>query len=232
MPEPVPARVALPTAPAPRLKPPAFVARSVKPADASATTSKTFVTSYGLTLDDAVALAGLPHVTEVVLARHIPSEVRYLDRMTNARVVATVAAHADVHPLRLIAGRFLTAADNTDQENVCVLGSEVAMNLFPGEAPLDRSVTVRGQSFKVIGVLDARPGTSADRDVYMPLRTSRARFGEIVYVRESGARVATKVELSEIVVRVAGYEQLAITADAARQLLEKRHAKADWEVDW
>lgn len=225
--EPVPARAALPTAPAPRLKPPTVVARSVKPTDDSATASKGFVAVYGLTLDDAVALGKLPGVTGAVPIKHIPAEVRHLDRMTNARVVATVAAYADVHALKLSAGRFLTADD--DKENVCVLGAKAAEDLFPFEKALDQEVIVKNHTFKVIGVVSARQA-DVDHDVCIPLQTSRARFGETIIVRGAGTRTATKVELSEIVLRVTDPDRVRPVAEHTRRALASRHAKLDWEV--
>jgi hypothetical protein len=56
---------------------------------------------------------------------------------------------------------------------VCVLGSAVAENLFPGRSALDQAVEVRGQHFTVIGVL-AKQGEflglfSFDNQIVVPL---------------------------------------------------------------
>ncbi len=219
----------LPVAPPPRPKLPTFVVRSVTPADDSAVASKGFVVSYGLTQRDAEATAALPGVAGVVPVRHIPSDVRNRDRLVNGRVVATVAGCADIRALKLSAGRFLTAADDQDKESVCVLGAEAATKLFPFADPLGQSVTLRGHDFKVVGLLSER-GAEADLDVYVPLRTSRARFGEVIFIREAGKRSAEKVELSEVVVRVSDANKVNAVADAVRAALEKSHPRKDWEI--
>ncbi len=216
-----------PVAPAPRPKVPTFIVRSIKPADDSATTNRGFVLSYGLTDRDLDLVRKLPGVVEVVPVRFVPSEVKHLDRLTNVRVVATVSDYAELNGLKPSAGRFLTAQDDADKENVCTLGAAVAEKLFPFDDPLGKSVAVRGHSFKVVGVL---AGENAGDDVFVPLGTARARFGDVIVVRTAGTRTAEKVDYHEIIVRVADPDARSGVADAVREALKKDHPKQDWEV--
>lgn len=224
-----PALAAAEPAPPPRPKVPTVVVRSVKPADDTAAASRSFVTSYGLTARDLDLVRKLPGVAGAVPLRHIPAEIRRLARATSSRVVATVPDFATVSSVKTSAGRFPTEEDAADKENVCVLGSEVAAKLFPVGNPLGESVEVRGHHFKVVGVLAETRG-SADHDVFVPLATARARFGEIIFIRTAGARTGEKVELHEIIIRVADPDARAAVADAVREVLKKEHAKGDWEV--
>src|SRR4051794_33058252 len=111
-----------------------IIVRSVKPPDESSTSSKGFVTSYGLTNSDLAQFTTFGDVVgRVVPMRVFPTEVRYLERLLNARVIATVPDYQVVNKLEMSRGRFLTDADDTDLENYCVLGSEAADRLFPYE---------------------------------------------------------------------------------------------------
>lgn len=219
----------LPVAPPPRPKMPLVVVRSVKPTDDSATSSRSFVLSYGLTHRDLDLIRKLPGVSGVVPVRAMPSEVRHLDRLANARVVATVAGYAEVHALRLSAGRFLTERDDADRSNICVLGPGTAASLFPFTDSLGESVTIRGHAFRVVGVLAEKPGADG-RDLYVPLATSSTRFGEVISVRSAGSRSAERVQLSEILVTAADGKNVVAVAEAVREVLKKEHAKKDWEV--
>src|SRR5207237_8163876 len=56
------------------------------------------------------------------------------------------------------AGRFFNELESRDGANVVVIGYDVADALFPSENPIDKSVLINGQLFKVIGV-NTRQGT-------------------------------------------------------------------------
>ncbi len=176
-----------------------IIVRSVKPPDDSATASKGFVTTYGLVRDDLERFSTLTtngDVTRIVPMRVFPSEARYLDRLINARVIGTVPDYQAVNKLELSRGRFLIENDDSDLENFCVLGSEAADRLFPFEDPLGQTVGMRNHFFKVVGILKERMPTGGtggsqaaedyNRDIYIPIRTSRRRFGEIISVRTAG----------------------------------------------
>src|SRR4051794_37312648 len=138
-----------------------IIVRSVKPPDESSTSSKGFVTTYGLTRDDLTQFSTFGSVVgRVVPMRVFPSEARYLERMIpNARVIATVPDYQIVNKLEMSRGRFLIDADDTDLENYCVLGSEAADRLFPYEDPLGQTVGIRGHFFLVVGVVKERTPT-------------------------------------------------------------------------
>src|SRR6266852_4734551 len=70
-------------------------------------------------------------------------------------------------------GRFFNEIESRGAANVVVIGYDVANALFPSESPINKSVLINGQLFKVIGV-NTRSGTflglfSWDSMVAMPL---------------------------------------------------------------
>src|SRR6188768_1892792 len=74
-----------------------IIVRSVKPPDDSSTANRSFVTSYGLTNKDLARFTTFGDaISRTVPIRVQPTEARYLERMTNCRVIATVPGYADV----------------------------------------------------------------------------------------------------------------------------------------
>jgi len=74
----------------------------------------------------------------------------------------------------LAAGRFMTKAEAEGSRDICVIGSEIAEQLFPGESPLGQALRLNEQSsFTIIGVF-AKRGTafgqmSLDNQVIVPV---------------------------------------------------------------
>ncbi len=233
-----------------------IIVRSVKPPDDSATASKGFVTTYGLTSGDLDKFGTLgTSISRVVPIRVFPTEVRNLDRLVNCRVIATLPEYADVNKLQMSRGRFLNAADdnevdlNDDQQmlNICILGSEVADKLFPYEDPVGKTVQMKSQFFRVVGVVQERMPTGGtggsqaaedyNRDVYIPFKTSRKRFGDIIFTRSSGSRSAERVDISQVTLTVdaevdtpEGRAKVQAIGNEIKSMLERRHPRKDYAV--
>lgn len=78
-------------------------------------------------------------------------------------------------------GRLFTEFEANAGRSVCVLGSGVAENLFPGRPALGQTVDIRGQHFSVVGVL-AKQGEflglfSFDNQIIVPLNAMRKLWG-------------------------------------------------------
>jgi hypothetical protein len=223
-------------APAPRSAARDVVVQSVRlpPEGAEARRARTL--AYGLTYRDLERLAALPGVERVVPVRSFPQELRHLERRYAGRVIATTPGYAEAEGLEL-AGRFFTAAEEEELANVAVLGPAAAERLFGGDwAALGQSVLVGRHLFVVVGVLRERGAAEeaddaqAGGDVYLPLRTCRARFGQAVLIRRRGALRREQVELTQVTLTLARAEQVAPTVEAARALLAASHPKKDWDV--
>ena len=125
-------------------------------------------------------------------------------------------------------------------ENYCVLRSEVADKLFPFEDPMGKEIVMKNLAFVVIGVIKERMPTGGsggsqaaeefNRDVYIPIRTSRGRFGGIIFTRSSGSRSAERVEVSQVTLTVSDIDHVRPVGDAIRAMLEAEHPKKDWAV--
>jgi putative ABC transport system permease protein len=219
-----------------------IIIRSVKPPDDSLSTTTTWVTTYGLVKRDLERLGTFGDViVRVVPLRVFPSTARYRERILNARVIGTTPEYADVHKFEMAGGRFLIERDGLDRQNYAVLGAEAADRLFPYEDPIGKVIQVRGFDFTVIGVIRERMPTGGsggsqaaeeyDRDIYIPLSTTVARFGEIISVRTSGSRVNEKVQYNQITLTVSDIDKVRPVGEAIKSVLREEHgSKRDWEV--
>jgi putative ABC transport system permease protein len=217
-----------------------IIVRSVKPSDDSATSRRAFVANYGLTYADYDRFRTIPDVIRMVPMRIFSHEVRYLERLHNARLVATLPQYSEVNQLTLVAGRFLIDEDEDLMRNVCVLAAGTADALFPFDDPLDRSVQIKDQYFRVVGVLAERLPTGGsggsqaaedyNHDVYIPLTTCKVRLGQVIISRTSGSRSGEQVQLHQVTLTMSDTDKVRPAGDVIRDLLQLFHQRADWAV--
>jgi putative ABC transport system permease protein len=217
-----------------------IIIRSVKPPEDSSTQRRTMIATYGLTYQDYDRFLTISSVVRRVPMRIFAQEIRHLDAMITGRVVATIPEYQDVNKLDLASGRFLNQDDDHYMENVAVLGSTTADRLFPFSDPLGQSVRLGYYFYKVIGVLRDRMPTGGsggsqaaenfNNDVYIPLQTCKVRFGEKIFIRQSGSRSGEQVELSQVTLTVSDMEKVRPAGEVVRELLDRYHLKHDWSV--
>lgn len=81
--------------------------------------------------------------------------------------------------LTVVKGRNFTGFDIQNNSYVCVLGSDFEKDLFKDINPLDKTISIRGAKFKVIGVLKEKGstfGNSQDLRVLIPIQVTRSLF--------------------------------------------------------
>lgn len=74
--------------------------------------------------------------------------------------------------LNIKSGRNITDADVNFNRNVCLLGNDVVVKLFPNTSPLGKKVNIDKQAFEIIGVLEPKGavlGQSQDNMVILPI---------------------------------------------------------------
>ena len=101
----------------------------------------------------------------------------YRGRRTVARVFATTGSYARLHGLFATSGRFLADGDDARHRRVCVIGDQTRRDLGLGEHPEGVYLTVLGEWFKIVGVLEKRGplfGIARDDDVFIPYQTGLA----------------------------------------------------------
>jgi putative ABC transport system permease protein len=216
-----------------------IIVRSVKPPDEISTQSRTFVARYGITTDDYALFGTIPTVVRMVPMRIFPKPVYHDQYMWNCRIVATTPDYKDINQIREAAGRFLVNKDTDEMENVCVLGSNVAARLFPFGSAIDQAILIDKFSYLVVGVAAERMSTAGsggsqaaedfNNDVYIPIGTATGRFGQTVFLRQSGTRSGEQVQYSQVTITVGDIDEVRPAGEAIKTILD-RHPKKDTEL--
>src|SRR5262245_33879512 len=183
-----------------------IIVRSVKPPDQSDTKRGLFV-RYGLLRSDFERIvATLPSLRRATPLRELRKEVRYLDNVTDVRLVGCTPDYFPMNHLEPARGRLLTELDLARRDNVCVLGAQAALKLFGHREPLGKSIRIGLDFYVVVGVTRERaavqqvagglPAHDYNLEVCIPLDTLRARIGDQVLTGKSGGLEGEIVQLS------------------------------------
>lgn len=81
--------------------------------------------------------------------------------------------------LEISDGRELNYFDVLNNNNVCVIGSDLVKSVLSDVNPIDKTISIRGAKFKVIGVLKSKGstfGNNQDLRVLIPMQKARSLF--------------------------------------------------------
>ncbi len=107
--------------------------------------------------------------------------IKYGNR-SSSRVIltGTTDQYVNISSVNLSHGRFLSRDEAEGGRPVCVLGAQVATNLFVLESPLGKTVRIGSYAFEVVGVLDKQGSFlgrfSLDNQVVIPLKQFMGAF--------------------------------------------------------
>ncbi len=166
-----------------------------------------------LTLDDAVALAKIAGVAAVAPELATQQPVIAGAKHTTTIIIGTTAAHAQVRNETIWQGSFLTPVTDALGLRVAVLGATTATNLGLGANAVGTDIRIGGIPFRVIGILQAKGGSSLlnqDDQVIVPVAAVRSQFVGGTSVRTIG-------------VSVASVNQMGVVAAAITTTLRSRH---------
>ncbi|HEY5296533.1 MAG TPA: ABC transporter permease [Verrucomicrobiae bacterium] len=111
-------------------------------------------------------------------------------------------------------GRFFSASESEKGRPVCVIGSEVATNLFPEESPLGQKISIGRKPFQVVGVLEKQGtflGMSLDNQVIIPLAQLLGALGNY-------SEYSIRVKVSNVADLENAREELRATMRRVRHL--------------
>jgi putative ABC transport system permease protein len=155
---------------------------------------KKIKTEYAETLKRMIAASPNSNLITAVPTSNLMRSVKYGgNQVDNVFVLGTTSDFIVTSTIECTAGRFFNELESRGGANVVIIGYDVADALFPSESPLDKSVLINGQLFKVVGV-NKRQGTflglfSWDSMVAMPLAAFNKYFSAKT---ESDIRVKVK----------------------------------------
>lgn len=177
-------------------------------------------TTPNLTLDDGDAIAEIPEVVAIAPTNENFIEVVYGEESAVAVIHGSTANYLDVYNYSVADGRFLSDRDVTRRDDVMVLGSKVAGELFGEDDAIGREVKIKRKKFTIIGVLESKGGAflgfSMDGVVVIPITTYQARIYSQRTTRGDDAVQAIAVQLSS-----ADFKEEVVTE--IEEILRKRH---------
>src|SRR6266446_3800686 len=176
---------------------------------------KKIKTEYAEALNRMIAMTPNSNLAIAIPTSSVYRSVKYADsEVGNVLIRGTVSDYIITSTFDFKEGRFFNELESRGGANVCVIGYDVADALFPSASPIDKSVLINGQPFKVIGVI-SRQGSflglfSLDSIVVMPLPafqkyfTAKSEAEILVKVKDKTKLAEAKDELTGLMRRVRG----------------------------
>jgi putative ABC transport system permease protein len=179
-------------------------------------------TSTRIVPEDAEALRELAEVQYVAESVGTRSQIVYSNANWNTQIEGTNVDLPLIRSWQLQYGSFFSPEDVKAAAKVCVLGANVATNLFgEGVDPTDVQIRVRNHIFRVLGVMapkGAGGGMNQDDQIFAPYTT--------VMKKLSGQQ-----NLNRIYVSAKSADDVAGAQAAVSTVLRTRHAIEPGEPD-
>jgi putative ABC transport system permease protein len=160
-----------------------------------------------LDMGDYEAITELPDVAEAAPGAEATLTVRVEDGTMSALVLGTTPNYMKLGNFQLREGRFLDADDSQAALRVAVLGARIDQTLFGEDDPIGCDMRIRGDSFKVIGVLHAKgilaDGSDEDNLVLIPIRTALRRVFNSTWLNPVFISVRRPQEMDAAVAQIA-----------------------------
>ena len=125
-----------------------------------------------ITQDDARVIERLPSIKAVILSENRQTSVQAgSESEDQVQIQGSGASWPRVSGGDLTAGRSYTDLEDAAGDKVVVLNTKLAVRFFPQADPVDRTVKIYGQEYRVIGVYEPPPnlfGGGNDYSVIMP----------------------------------------------------------------
>ncbi len=162
-----------------------------------------------ITLDDVDALrGGVPHAAVIVAQAETRTTARYREKeVRQVAVRGRGAGYEIIDDLPIGSGRHLTELDDQRRRMVCVIGSEVAEELFPRRDPLGSEIRLGAENYEIVGVIAGKGkmfGQSQDRFAAIPIRTfqkfkqERGSFGIAVKSLDQASMPTAQQEVRNV----------------------------------
>ncbi|HRZ95691.1 MAG TPA: ABC transporter permease [Candidatus Moranbacteria bacterium] len=167
-----------------------------------------------LKLDDAKRVAKLDNIDSwyaMVISQQITS---FENKKKQAMMIGVTAGVIKADPKTEIdKGRMFTEEEDSSLAQVAVLGSEIRKYYFGDSDPVGQAIKIKGQSYKVIGVLKSRGTTgvfSFDDTVYLPLQTVQKKLAGIDYIQT-------------VIFKLKNMDKLDLTIAQATDIMRTQH---------
>jgi putative ABC transport system permease protein len=181
--------------------------------------------SAGLSLADAEAIEQiLPTVDRVAPQAELEVEAKFEDKSAKSMLVGVTPELFEILNYKISSGSALSSDQCERGARVCLLGAEVARDLFPMTEPLGRQIKIDDQWFEVTGVIGNRSlytetvgelaARNLNQDIYIPLPAFLLRF-------DKEKKLASQID--QFTVRVTDSDYLIESGAVIRRIVERRH---------
>ena len=163
----------------------------------------------------------IPNINDGYGAILSQETISYLNETKKAFLFGVSASYIDIDNSELASGYFFSESDNSSLSQVVVLGSKVAEDIFKGDDPVGKTVTIKRGRYQVIGVLKERGATVGfdfDSMTILPVKTLQKKIMGIDYFMYTIHRVVNP-ELAEE------------TAETMRDILRENHGISNPDRD-
>ena len=150
-------------------------------------------------------------------------EIAVTAKYRNESKVTTMAGsketYFEIGQVKAIQGRLFTSSENKTSRRVTVIGPTLAKDLYRGQDPIGKEISISGKNFTVIGILESRGnigGVDADNYLYIPLNSAR---------RLTGAD-----QVNSVVVRTASTEVIPQAKEHVAKILKRSLSEDDYTI--
>lgn len=147
------------------------------------------------------------------------AEAKYRNRTRRITIAGANAGYEDVLDRPTQSGRSFTESQEQSGRRVCVLGKTVADDLFGNTDPIGKRITLNGQKYLVLGILEEKGrfmGMDYDDSAYIPLSTA--------------ATMAGNDKLTDIMVKAKDSSHVTEAQDEIERILNKKYTSDDFTV--
>jgi len=173
-------------------------------------------TPRDLTIDDALALARSPLIKQVAPLMLGSAPVAHAGLEREVTIFGTTAAMQDIRKLTMAQGQFLPDIDPHLASPVCVIGEQLASELFGNSSALGQWIRIGDRRFRVYGII-AKSGVSLGADLddmaFIPVASAAALFNT-----QSLFRILTEARMAT---------GISATSGEIRRIIKDRHEGED-----
>ncbi len=146
---------------------------------------------------DAEVIIRHPNISKFYTGVMGQKMVSYQSEIKKTMLFGTNTDFIDIDSSEIETGRFFSKQENRSLAKVAVLGAKLKNKLFGDQNPINESIQVGNEKFRVIGTLKEKGATfSLDMDnmIFMPVRTLQKRLLGIDYISFIFAQMINKDE--------------------------------------
>ena len=145
--------------------------------------------------------------------------MKYKGKAHITQVAGVGPEYPEVRDQEVSQGSFFTAAQYSSARKVAVIGATVAEDLFWDEDPIGKRMTISGQHYLVLGILEEKGSfgqIDMDDQVYIPATTAMRQFDmehiQSFWVQSQSAETvpAAKQEIEEILLKTLEDDEFSI----------------------